>query len=125
MEKWIYKWLPIIFGCHCRSDRSFYRKGRKFPICARCTGELAGIISAAAAYAFAHFSLYACIALMIPMIADGLLQLKTRYESNNITRFVTGFLFGTGFITIIIMSFCFTTRFGYDIGVNLREKYFL
>ena len=42
-KKWIYKWFPIIFGCHCRDDRSFYYKGQKFPICARCTGEFVGI----------------------------------------------------------------------------------
>ena len=42
MIPWLYKWLPIVFGCHCRPDRSFYWKGKKFPLCARCTGELAG-----------------------------------------------------------------------------------
>ena len=42
--KFITKYLPIIFGCHCRADRSFYCKNKKFPICARCTGELIGII---------------------------------------------------------------------------------
>ena len=44
MSTWLYKWLPIIFGCHCRDDRSFHYRGKKFPICARCTGELVGIL---------------------------------------------------------------------------------
>ena len=38
------RWLPVFFGCHCRSDRSFFWKGKQLPICARCTGELAGIL---------------------------------------------------------------------------------
>lgn len=31
---------PIIFGCHRRPERSFFYKGRQFPICARCTGGI-------------------------------------------------------------------------------------
>ncbi|HJB51594.1 MAG TPA: DUF2085 domain-containing protein, partial [Candidatus Oscillibacter pullicola] len=43
LRRWLWRWLPIIFGCHCRPDRSFhFRDGTPFPICARCTGELAG-----------------------------------------------------------------------------------
>ncbi|WP_334117834.1 DUF2085 domain-containing protein [uncultured Oscillibacter sp.] len=43
LRRWLWRWLPILFGCHCRPDRSFhFRDGTPFPICARCTGELAG-----------------------------------------------------------------------------------
>ena len=45
-KEWLCKWLPIFFGCHCRPDRSFFYKGKQFPVCARCTGELAGILAA-------------------------------------------------------------------------------
>ena len=46
LRRWLWRWLPIIFGCHCRPDRSFhFRDGTPFPICARCTGELAGILA--------------------------------------------------------------------------------
>ena len=44
MTAWLYRWLPIVFGCHCREDRSFHIRGRRLPLCARCTGELAGIL---------------------------------------------------------------------------------
>ena len=46
MISWLYKWLPITFGCHCRADRSFFWKGKQLPICARCTGELVGMVAA-------------------------------------------------------------------------------
>ena len=52
MKYKIYKYLPVIFGCHCRDDRSFYYKGEKFPICARCTGELIGILLAFVTFFF-------------------------------------------------------------------------
>ena len=39
------RFLRIFFGCHARPDRSFYWNGKPFPICARCTGELAGMIA--------------------------------------------------------------------------------
>lgn len=39
---------------------------------------------------------------MIPLIIDGLIQFKTEYESNNQKRFVTGLLFGYGFINLLI-----------------------
>ncbi|RGF93239.1 DUF2085 domain-containing protein [Ruminococcus sp. AM54-1NS] len=29
-------------GCHQRPDRSFFFHGWQFPVCARCTGVLAG-----------------------------------------------------------------------------------
>ena len=46
LRRWLWRWLPILFGCHCRPDRSFhFRDGTPFPICARCTGELAGILA--------------------------------------------------------------------------------
>ena len=49
MKKTVYEWLMAVghrAGCHQRADRSFYWKGRKFPLCARCTGVLVGYILA-------------------------------------------------------------------------------
>ena len=53
MKKTVYEWLMAVghrAGCHQRADRSFYWKGRKFPLCARCTGVLVGYILAVPAY---------------------------------------------------------------------------
>ena len=44
MAKRIGRFLQILFGCHARPDRSFFFRGRQFPICARCTGELVGML---------------------------------------------------------------------------------
>ncbi len=40
--------------------------------------------------------------LMAPMVADGLLQLLTPYESGNYRRLVTGILFGIALIFFFI-----------------------
>ena len=90
MRVWIYKWLPIIFGCHCRSDRSFYWKGTQFPICARCTGELVGILLCPVTFPLVSWSPWIFAVLMLPMILDGVIQMLTSYESNNRRRFLTG-----------------------------------
>lgn len=104
MKRWLYKWLPIIFGCHCRKDRSFHYKGIQFPICARCTGELVGIVSSTFSCFFFRFSIKFCLLLLIPMILDGIIQLKTTYESNNRRRFFTGFLFGYAFMMLFVTT---------------------
>ena len=87
------KFLRIFFGCHARPDRSFYWHGRQFPICARCTGELAGIlIGIPAILLLGRLSVPVMILFMLPMLIDGFVQLLTKYTSTNLRRVVTGFL---------------------------------
>ena len=117
MKEWLYKWLPIIFGCHCREDRSFYYKGKKFPICARCTGELVGMIFAMFSCLFFRLSILVSVLLLIPMIIDGVIQAISSYESNNTKRFITGLLFGYG----ILMLFIITSIMAFQLGVNLTK----
>ena len=50
------------------------------------------------------------------MIIDGLIQLKTNYESTNIKRFLTGVLFGYGLVSIFIITSLEVYNFGYHIG---------
>ncbi len=97
------RFLRIFFGCHARSDRSFFFRGKQFPICARCTGELIGILCGIPIIVFvgcADFPVTA--AMMLPMVADGFLQLLTPYESGNYRRLVTGFLFGIAFVFLLV-----------------------
>lgn len=116
MIKWMYKWLPIIFGCHCKENRSFHYKGKKFPLCARCTGELIGIFAGFIFYIIIRPDWkFACV-LLIPLIIDGFIQRLTAYESNNIKRVITGFLFGCGIVCLFIMSTIATVQYGYNIG---------
>lgn len=114
MMNWIYRWLPRIFGRHCRSSRSFYYKGYKFPICARCTGELTGIILSFILFWFWKPKVIISILIMLPLILDGSLQALTSYESNNIRRFVTGILFGIGLVSI----FVWTTTLVFNLGIE-------
>lgn len=77
---WFYKWLPIIFGCHCRDDRSFYWNGKKFPICARCTGILVGSLTAFMTYILICCPISVCVFLIIPLVMDGFGQQLTAYS---------------------------------------------
>ena len=122
MKEWMYKWLPIIFGCHCRDERSFHYKGRKFPICARCTGELVGILLALFSCFFFRLPVWGCILIMIPLIVDGNIQMFTKYESNNFRRFVTGFLFGYGLLMLFAISMVAVTDFAIQAGRAWREN---
>lgn len=97
------KFLRVFFGCHARPDRSFYFKGKQFPICARCTGELVGILTGVLQIVFfGAFDIIPCTLLMLPMVIDGFVQLMTRYESTNIKRFISGFLFGIAFDNVFV-----------------------
>ncbi len=115
MINFLYKWLPIVFGCHCRDDRSFYFKGKKFPICSRCTGELLGILVYPIFGFFFDISVKLSLIIMLPMIIDGFVQLLTKYESTNIRRFITGFLFGFS----LMKMFVYTTSIAFNFGYNL------
>ena len=109
------KWLPIIFGCHGKAERSFFINGKQFPICARCTGELIGIIMIAITYWFYHLPTLYAIFLLFPMILDGGIQLFTKYESNNYLRFFTGFLFGYSLFQLFFSSLIATYWYGYHL----------
>lgn len=117
MINWLYQWLPIVFGCHCRPDRSLYWKGKKFPLCARCTGELMGIFLGIFVYALSSIPVYAYFLLMIPLLADGFLQQLTAYESKNWKRLVTGMLFGIGLYCL----FAYTTVLAFRFGQGLAK----
>lgn len=118
----MYKWLPIIFGCHCKKERSFHYKGKAFPICARCTGELVGMIFSLFFSFFQRPSVLVCILCMIPMVIDGFVQMLTQYESNNRRRFITGCLFGYGFLMFFIVTIIMTFQFGLNLGIELSNR---
>ena len=101
---WFYKWLPIIFGCHCRDDWSFYWNGKKFPICARCTGILVGSLTAFMTYILICCPISVCVFLIIPLVMDGFGQQLTAYESTNARRLITGLLFGFGFVRTVFYA---------------------
>lgn len=116
MKKALYRWLPIIFGCHCRADRSFYWKGKQFPLCARCTGELAGIVASIFCFFFVQLDWRVALVILLPMIVDGFVQALTRYESTNVRRFVTGALFGFGLYQLFAYTTVLAFQYGYSLG---------
>ncbi|HAX72763.1 MAG TPA: hypothetical protein DCY20_04505 [Firmicutes bacterium] len=93
-----------MFLCHKMPQRSFFYKGKQFPICARCTGILVG---------YGIGILYICLihkthlvyelGLMIPIAIDGIGQYLGRWESTNTRRFVTGVL--AGIATVCLFRF--------------------
>lgn len=96
--------LKLFFGCHSLPARSFFWKGKQFPICARCTGELVGILLEAVF--FMVWRWYAswgwCVVFAAPLVIDGFLQAKTKWFSNNALRFFTGAFFGIAFVSIFL-----------------------
>lgn len=97
------RFLRILFGCHGRADRSFFFRGRQFPLCARCTGELIGILCGIPIVIFAGYASFSVsLLLMVPLIVDGFVQQLTSYESNNAKRLVTGFLFGMALVFLFV-----------------------
>ncbi|MDO4487809.1 MAG: DUF2085 domain-containing protein [Eubacteriales bacterium] len=117
--EWCYKWLPIIMGCHCRPDRSFFIKGRQLPVCARCTGILIGFLIAVITLFFFRADITVLLLMLLPLIIDGAVQRLTHYESNNILRLATGILFGFAATSFFAISVIATFKFGYRLGKAL------
>lgn len=115
MIPWIYRWLPIFFGCHCRDDRSFHYHGKRFPLCARCTGELVGILLGFLTCFFFIPPWWANAVLMLPLIVDGSVQRLSRYESTNPRRVITGLLFGYALCGMFLLLVCSGFRLGYSL----------
>jgi uncharacterized membrane protein len=97
------RFLQIFCGCHCRPDRSFFYKGRQFPVCARCTGVLLGYpLGVLWLGFFGRWHIAICLLACLPVVIDGIGQRKGKWESTNIRRLITGLLLG--FSTIHIFA---------------------
>jgi uncharacterized membrane protein len=115
------KFFHYAFMCHRIPSRSFFYKGKQFPICARCTGLLVGYILFIPIIFFVTPNIVLVSFLLGPMIIDGTIQRFTRYESNNILRLVTGILGGIG-IFMLIAYICYSGyNVGYHLGIRLRS----
>ena len=88
--------------CHRKPERSFYSKGRQFPVCARCTGIHIGYLTFPI-FTFNIFSLniWITFALIAPTCLDGLHQAFFKRESNNILRVSTGLIAGIGMMSLV------------------------
>lgn len=87
--------------CHRREDRSFNISGHTFPVCARCTGILAGFMSGILLMEMGYsISLFYSVIFTIPLFIDGFSQAFGNRESTNVLRLVTGIMFGIGLIYV-------------------------
>lgn len=90
------------YTCHQIYERSFSYRGYQFPICARCTGifigQIIGIILIILGF---RLEFLWSIVLIVPMSIDGLIQLIKIMESNNVRRFITGFISGIGYMYLL------------------------
>ena len=93
-------------GCHQIPERSFFVMGCQFPVCARCTGVFAGeVLFILLALFGISPPLIPCLLLLIPMGIDWGIQRIGLVMSNNIRRFITGFLGGFGITKIYFILF--------------------
>ena len=88
--------------CHRIPERSFFWKGKQFPVCARCTGIHIGYIT----FPFFMFSIFELnllwtLVLIIPTYIDGLVQAYLNIESTNIRRLITGLMSGIGMMSLV------------------------
>lgn len=93
-------------GCHQLPERSFFYKGKQFPVCARCTGVFIGQMSAIiAALLKIKISAFKSFFLLAIMGFDWFIQEIHIKESTNIRRFITGIAGGFGLFSLYIHVF--------------------
>lgn len=104
--------LPL---CNGRPERAPHIGGHVFLLCWRCSGIVVGVIISLVCVKMALLSLSPClfvvsIAVLLPMVCDGIMQYGYSRESNNKRRFFTGLLFGFGLVGAIgcIMNYAET-----------------
>ena len=92
--------------CHQMPERSFFIRGRQFPVCSRCAGVFLGWFISLALIYFYRPGIIIIFAFCAVMFADWFLQSRGIIKNNNIRRFITGTLGGyalmSAYLEIII-----------------------
>ncbi len=92
----------LAIGCHGNPDRCLTLFGWRMPICARCTGLVAGNVAGAVVFiALGLPTILIALACLLPMVADGSAQALTRYRSTPFRRLSSGLLGGFGQLSLI------------------------
>lgn len=89
------------FGCHQKPERSLFLGRWQMPVCARCFGFWLGSLAAIPA-ALAGLARFWQVLLALPMAIDGLTQRFGQRESNNLLRYLTGWLAGFGYMAVLL-----------------------
>lgn len=91
-------------GCHRMPERSFFIKGKQFPVCARCTGAFIGYLIGGILYFFVKINIWICILFCAILFLDWLIQYLEWKKSTNIRRLITGIACGVGMIQMYFMG---------------------
>ena len=94
-------------GCHQMPERSFFCKGKQFPVCARCTGVFIGSLAGIVIYFIQPLPLWTCFLCCAVMFADWLIQRVGVRESTNVRRLITGIICGVGIWNIYLKLISF------------------
>ena len=109
-------------GCHQMPERSFFVRGYHLPLCARCTGIVIGHVIGVVVSLFHPVSLWSLTGTL-PLMADGMVQKYTSYESTNIRRLVTGILYGFGMMSACIRAIrCVAAWTGFPISEDPKRS---
>lgn len=93
--------IEFVF-CHRKPERSFFWKGKQFPVCARCTGIHLGYLSFPLfTFNVLTFNPLLTLALIIPTVIDGLTQAYYNRTSTNWLRVSTGLMAGVGMMSLL------------------------
>jgi uncharacterized membrane protein len=119
METWFFKFIDLLGAsvCHQLPERSFHAGSLIIPVCARCEGIYIGFF-VSAVFLFLMFRrkesnlprVYIVVILclfIISTVIDGGLSYLGLIKTNNILRYLTGFLSGTGSMAIVYPIFNF------------------
>lgn len=117
----IYRMLSLI--CHQLPARSFWILDFPCGLCSRCllgyTGLAIASLFVSCSFSYSKKFIIAST-LLLPGIADGLIQLMTSYESTNLIRAATGLTGGIGlFILLSSLNFFSKRRKLYNEYINL------
>lgn len=88
-------------GCHQMPERSFFYKGKQFPVCARCTGVFLGHMTAIFLFMVKKVLPAKWAAFFLSLMGvDWSIQETGIKESTNSRRLITGFLGGFGLFSL-------------------------
>jgi uncharacterized membrane protein len=92
--------MEFVF-CHRDPKRSFFFKGRQFPLCARCTGLYIGYsMWPLFVFDILKFDIIFTISIILPTFIDGFIQYYFKWESKNWVRLISGLIAGTGLMSL-------------------------